>query len=116
MFTIDAVVYEALLNALNNLHFVDRSGDLSDMNFISEDLWLADTAVIENLTLRQGEWDINLLFAHHKMPLRFLSRRITSQSCPKKAAMMAGFMRRLAAKDQRGTLRVSLDDLYLNSN
>ena len=36
--------------------------------------------------------------------------------CPKRAVMMASFMRRLAAKDQRGTLEINIDDFKLPKN
>lgn len=71
------------------------------MNFYCDDFWLSDAAVIEYLELRKGAWEINLLFAHHKTPLKFLSRRITSQSRPKCARTMAFYMRRLAAKTKK---------------
>jgi hypothetical protein len=86
------------------------------MNFYRNDFWLSDTAVIERLQKRKGTWEINLLFAHHKTPLKFLTRRITSHTCPKRAQTMAFYMRRLAAKDQRGTLSLDINDLHLSLN
>jgi hypothetical protein len=115
-FILDPRLYQQVLQGMNSLHFTDHVGAACDLDFIKADYWLADSAVIDRLVLRKGTWDINLLFAHHTTPLRFLSRRITSHSCPKRAAMMAGFMRRLAAKDQRGTLRLSLEHLDFNCN
>jgi hypothetical protein len=115
-FNMDDDVYQSLLDALNNQHFTDKSGDASDMDFIKEDLWLSDTAVIDILRRREGLWEIHLLFVHHQQPLKFLSRRISGHSCPKKATLMAFYMRRMAAKDQRGTLKVDIAELNLQAN
>ena len=115
-FRLDNNTYRMMLQSLDNLHFSDGVGEVRDLNFIKDDVWLYDTAVIENLERRRGTWEINLLFAHHEQPLKFLSRRITTQACPKRAAMMAFYMRRLAAKDQRGTLEVKLQDFNLSPN
>ncbi len=115
-FTMPAELYAKMLDELSNLFFTEKIGLDSDMNFYRNDFWLTDAAVIELLLLRKGAWEINLLFAHHKTPLKFLSRRITSHSCPKRARTMAFYMRRLAAKDQRGTLTLDINDLNLTLN
>ena len=115
-FSMPPEVYAKMLDGLSNLFFTEKLGLDSDMNFYRDDFWLSDTAVIELLLLRKGSWEINLLFAHHKTPLKFLSRRITSHSCPKRARIMAFYMRRLAAKDQRGTLSVNINNLNLSLN
>jgi hypothetical protein len=115
-FQLDDDFYHDLLKMLNNLHFSEQIGVQKDMDFIKDGVWLSDTAVIENIWRRRGIWEIHLLFAHHKQPLKFLSRNITKQSCPKKAATMASLMRRLAAKDQRGTLVLNIEDLKLPLN
>jgi hypothetical protein len=115
-FSMPSELYAKMLDELSNLFFTEKLGLDSDMNFYRDDFWLSDTAVIELLQLRKGCWEINLLFAHHKTPLKFLSRRITSHTCPKRAQTMAFYMRRLAAKDQRGTLKVDINDLHLTLN
>lgn len=116
VFTMPSELYAQMLDGLSNLFFTEIPGLDVDMNFYRDDFWLSDTAVIESLLLRKGAWEVNLLFAHHKIPLKFLSRRITSHSCPKRAQVMAFYMRRLAAKDQRGTLQVDINDLHLSMN
>lgn len=116
VFTMSTDSYSRMLDGLSNLFFTEKLGVDADMNFYRNDFWLSDTAVIESLQLRKGAWEINLLFAHHKTPLKFLSRRITSHSCPKRARTMAFYMRRQAAKDQRGTLTLDLNDLNLTLN
>jgi hypothetical protein len=115
-FSMDENSYADLLAMLNNLHLTERSGADQDLLFIYEDWWLGDTAVIENLALVQGAWQIRLLFAHHKHPLKFLQRSIVSFASKSKAELTAFYMRRLAAKDQRGTLTVSITDLTLSDN
>lgn len=109
-------LYAKMLEELSNLFFTEKLGQDADLNFYRNDFWLSDAAVIELLQLRKGAWEVNLLFAHHKTPLKFLSRRITSHSCPKRAQTMAFYMRRLAAKDQRGTLTLNINDLNLSLN
>lgn len=115
-FTMPAELYSKMLDGLSNLFFTEKLGLDADMNFYRDDLWLSDTAVIELLQYRKGCWVIHLLFAHYKTPLKFLSRRITSHSCPKRARTMAFYMRRLAAKDQRGSLTLDINDLHLSLN
>jgi hypothetical protein len=116
VFMMPPALYAKMLDELSNLFFTEKLGLDADMNFYRDDIWLSDTAVIETLLLRKGTWEVSLLFAHHKMPLKFLTRRITSHSCPKRARTMAFYMRRLAAKDQRGTLSVDINDLHLSLN
>ena len=115
-FAIDQAAYANLLSGINNLHFTERMGNPSDFALYSDDQWLADTAVIEQLTRSRGEWQVDLLFASVHNPLKFLKRRITANPCPKRAAQQGYFMRRLAAKDQRGTLTVSASQLNLCFN
>ena len=107
----DKAAYTNMLAGLNSLYFSERKGNLTDFRLYYDDLWLADTAVIENLHLYRGEWEVELIFAYIANPLKFIKRRITSHSCPKRAAQQAHYMRRLAAKDQRGTLSVSASQL-----
>ena len=109
-------LYAGMLEGLSNLVFTDRLGHLADMNFYRDDVWLSDTAVVEQLVRRKGTWEVVLLFAHHRLPLKFIRRRITSHTCPKRAGLMAFYMRRLAAKDQRGTLTLNMADLRLCTN
>ena len=63
-FHLDDDAYNELLNMLNNQHFTDRSGHDVDMDFLSDDWWLRDTAVIENIVKSDGMWEIQLVFAH----------------------------------------------------
>ncbi len=105
-----------LLDGLSILFSTEKLGLESDMDFCHDDFWLGDAAVIELLQPRKGTWEISLLFVHHRTPLKFLSRRITSHSSPKRALAMAVFMRRQAAKDQRGTLTLNINDLHLSMN
>jgi hypothetical protein len=115
-FRIDQAAYANLLTGLNNIHLAERKGDMSDFQAYTDDQWLADTAVIEYLTRSKGEWQVGLLFVSITNPLRFINRRITANPCPKRAAQQAFYMRRLAAKDQRGTLTVSVDQLHTCPN
>lgn len=107
-FTIDSDVYTSMLKYIDGFSLTEAIGKSDDANFINEDFWLQDTAVIENIECRSGEWNIYLLFAHHLSPLKFIKRKIVNVSCPKKAFLTAHYMRRQAAKDQRGTLVINM--------
>ncbi|KPM49728.1 hypothetical protein [Jiulongibacter sediminis] len=115
-FHIDPKLYDELLESLNEMHFTESRGNITDFNIYFDDLWLSDTAVVENLSLVQGMWDIQLLFALSNNPLRFIKRSIVSSPDKKRATLTASLMRRLAAKDQRGTLCIRIEDLNLSEN
>lgn len=110
---LDSSAYAELLNLLNNQHFIDRPGHSVDMDFLTDDWWLRDTAVIDNVIKRAGMWEIHLVFAHYLEPQKLIKRVISSYTCKKKAELGAWYMKRLAAKDQRGTLEVNLDDFTI---
>lgn len=112
-FNLGERAYQELLNLLNNQHFTEKPGLEADMNFLADDLWLKDTAVIEGVVERNGLWEIQLVFAHYKEPQKLIIRAIDRYTDKKKALLSAGYMRRLAAKDQRGTLRVNIQDFNL---
>lgn len=115
-FAIDDSSFSALAEMLNNIRDTERSGADHDLRFIYEDWWLHDTAVIEHLHLMKGSWEVRLLFAHAKQPTKFLQKRITSAADQQRAALTAYYMRKLAAKDQRGTLVINVQDLRLSNN
>ena len=108
--------YNQLLNLLNNQHFTEKPGMPSDMEFLSDDWWLRDTAVIENIVKREGMWEIHLVFAHYQEPHKLIKRVISRHACKKKEILSATYMRRLAEKDQRGTLKVNIDDFRICSS
>lgn len=108
-FNLSSDLYAEMLNRLNALHLTDRLGFDGDLSVFEEDRWLCDSAVVERTLLRKGAWDVVLVFVDFATPLRLLARRITTNPCPKRAALIATLMRRLAAKDQRGTISVSID-------
>ncbi len=115
-FYLDERAYQELLDACNNLHFTEIVGGVVDFNLMYDDYWLQDSAVIENIKLVQGEWEIYLIFAHYKNPYRLIKRKITSCFCQSKAQTFARYMRRQAAKDQRGTLQVDQSMFQYNGN
>ncbi|TDB60386.1 hypothetical protein [Arundinibacter roseus] len=115
-FQMDAAAYTALMQGMNEQYFVEKKGNLLDFRLYYDDLWLADTAVVDVVHRSKGEWAVDLIFANIHNPLKFIRRYITSHPCPKRAAQKAEFMRRLAAKDQRGTLIVSIQSLEMCQN
>ena len=101
---------------LAELNEVERKGSLVDFAPFCEDRWLADTAVIEDVARVRGEWRVALVFAHVRNPLRLIRRFITAYSSGRRATLQGYYMRRLAARDQRGTLTVSVEQLELCLN
>lgn len=105
-----------MLDLIHSNHTTNRAGQPDDIAFYQDDFWLQDTAVVENLEYRQGSWSIYLVFALHNCPLQFIKRKITNFACVKKAELSAHYMRRLAAKDQRGTLIIDPCPILYNIN
>lgn len=95
-----------MLDIVNQSMRLDQPGQASDLVFTQQDYWLQDTEVIERVDRLEGQYQIALVFVHIWNPLRWVLRKIRSYACPQRAAMAAHYMRRQAAKDQRGTLRV----------
>lgn len=115
-FRIDSKTYVQLMQGLNDMFFCEKKGNSSDFKLYFDDLWLSDTAVIDDIHKSKGEWAVDLVFASIHNPLKFIRRFIVSHPCPKRATQKAYFMRRLAAKDQRGTLEVNIELLNLCQN
>lgn len=83
-FIINTEAYAKMLGYLDNLSTTDKPGLGKDSFFIAQNYWLQDTAVVENIEYRNGQWEIALVFAHTSFPLKLLKRKITSFGCPKK--------------------------------
>ena len=115
-FHLDEQAYQELLNLLNNQHFTEVVGSIVDFNLLFDDAWLQDSAVIENLECHRGQWEVHLVFAHYRNPYRLIKRRITTCFCRSQAETHASYMKRLAAKDQRGTLTIDGDLFRFNAN
>ncbi len=115
-YSIDKKLYNEILNYLSNQYFVEIRGVLNDLNFLIDDLWMRDTAVIENIEYRRGEWKIFLVFSHYKNPLLLIRREISVCFELNKAKLYGEYMRRIAAKDPRGTLLLDIDDFELHHN
>jgi hypothetical protein len=93
-----------------------KSAMPEDLDFINEGAWLKDAAVIDSVSKRNGAWEVYLVFAHYKDPLKFIVRHITKCHSERKALAAAFYIKKGAAKDRRGTLTVSLNDLNLCRN
>jgi hypothetical protein len=115
-FTIDDTTYRAMLAGLNSLYRTDRPGRAADSYFLYRDNWLPDTAVAERLVKRRGQFQVYLVFAYAHDPFRFLSRYITTCVDQRRAGVMAHYLRRQAAKDQRGTISLREDQWPLPPN
>ncbi len=115
-FKISEKAYNYLLYSLNNQHFTEQQGKEKDLNFLADDSWLGDTVVIDCVVCRRGMWEIHLIFAHYKIPCKLLKRIITHTYHFNKAAQTAYLMKKLAAKDQRGTLKLDESDFKFTHN
>ncbi len=113
---LDEMAYSVMLDSINVFYTCNKPGCAIDIDFIKDDYWLQNTAVIENVEKRKGCWEISLVFAHHLYPFKFIKRNITKFSCFKKATFTAQYMRRVAAKDQRGTLTVHQENANITFN
>jgi hypothetical protein len=113
---LDDEAYSVMLCFLDNQHFTEKAADEENLVFLRNDWWLADTAVIDTINFREGGWEVFFTFANYKRPLQFIVRKIIRCYSEAKAKTAAHYMRRQAAKDQRGTLEVALKDLHLCIN
>jgi hypothetical protein len=113
---LDDDAYHEMLCFLDNQHFIEKPADEDNMVYLKNDWWLSDTAVIESINYNKGGWEVFLTFANYKKPLQLIVRKIVRCYSEEKAITAAHYMRRIAAKDQRGTLTVFLKDLNLCIN
>ncbi len=115
-YTLDKKLYNEILFLLEEQYQKERVGNESDLNFLVDDSWMGDTAVTENVVNSKGLWHIYLVFSHYKNPLLLIRRAISVCFARSKAMVHASYMRRLAAKDPRGTLKMSLSDYKYHLN
>ncbi len=113
---LDHAVYHAMLCFLDNQHLIERPAGEDNLLFLKNDWWLANTAVIETINYNKGGWEVSLTFANYKKPCQLIIRKIIRCFNEGKAKTVASYMRRMAAKDQRGTLSVTIKDLNLCLN
>lgn len=112
---IDKDCYEKLMDFMNTQYSADLKGEYVDLDLFYSDDWLLDSAVIDNVVERNGNWDVYLVFAHVFNPMKMIKKKITKCTSLKKAELTANYMRRQAAKDQRGTLRLN-DSMFKSCN
>jgi hypothetical protein len=113
---LDDKAYHVMLCFLDNQHFIEKPADEDNLLFLKNDWWLADTAVIETINFKRGGWEVFLTFANYKKPLQLIVRKIVRCFSEGKARTAAHYMRRMAARDQRGTLSITINDLNLCIN
>jgi len=113
---LDDDAYHEMLCFLDNQHFIEKPADEENMQFLKNDWWLADTAIIESVNYNKGGWEVYLTFANYKKPCQLIVRKIIRCFNEHKARTIAHYMKRMAAKDQRGTLSVTIKDLNLCIN
>ncbi|MEO0898109.1 MAG: hypothetical protein AAFY71_16990 [Bacteroidota bacterium] len=113
---LDKSSYKLLLAYKKATSKVDQKGNEEDFEFLYDDLWLQDAVVLERVVKLNGTWNLFLLFAHMNNPLLLIHRFIKTQYSFEKAMLDAVYMRRLAGKDQRGTLKLNTNQFQISSN
>jgi len=113
---LDGKLYNSILNRLEGQFSTEIVGTKTDMNFLINDRWMRDTAVVENIIHRNGLWRIFLIFAHYKNPMLLIRREISVCFRKDRAVIYAQYMRRIAAKDPRGTLEVDINHFTIPTN
>ena len=108
---LDKKTYKLLLQFKQHSMDSGKLGKNRDLDFLQDDLWLQDAAVFDRVVRINGSWQVFLVFVHYRNPLLLIKRFIKSQISRQKAKVDAVYMKRLAAKDQRGTLHVN-PELY----
>ncbi|MCU0450980.1 MAG: hypothetical protein MUC97_14270 [Bernardetiaceae bacterium] len=111
---LDDFAYNALLTWVDQLPLAEKAAQANDLAGLEKDAWLADSAVVAHSVRCQGAWEVRLLFANPSPPYRLLQKTIARYSCPRRAALTAELMRRQAAKDQRGTIKINPPELDTN--
>ena len=113
---LDNDAYNVMLCFLDNQHFTEKPAEEENLFFLKNDWWLCDTAVIDTINYSKGGWEVYFTFANYRKPLQLIVRKIIRCFSEEKASTAAHYMRRQAAKDQRGTLTVTIKDLNLCIN
>ncbi len=106
---LDSATYNKILDNCKKLAATGKKATAIDMDFLSDDDWLVDSAVLNQIRKRKGGFEVYLVFAWASFPFRMLVRRIDWYTNERKALLHASFMTRVASKDPRGTLTVSCD-------
>lgn len=99
-----------------DLKNTETLGGRKDFAFMKEDEWLKDSAVLDRIESYKGQWSVSLVFADPARKNTFIIRPM--RNCPtySKAVITAGYMKRVAAKDPRGTITIDPGSYDLSSN
>jgi hypothetical protein len=109
-------VLSAMNNFLDNENCVGQMARDEDVKQLTNGSWLKNAAVIDDISGRNGAWDVSMVFANYKNPLQLMMKKITRCYSQQRAMVAAFYIRKEAAKDIRGTLTVSVNDLNLCYN
>ncbi|KAB8152628.1 hypothetical protein EZY14_012450 [Kordia sp. TARA_039_SRF] len=80
------------------------------------DKWLMDAEVQSQITYEKGRWVVSLIFIDTKDPNRILIKKINDYRSQRLAEIAALHMKNTAAKDVRGTQKVTKDAYNFNNN
>lgn len=115
-FTISDRVLTEMYYFLYYEKFDGKIAPPEDLLFMEDGTWLKDAAVFDEIRIREGAWDVYLVFANNKKPLQLIVKNITRCFSEQKAISAAFLIRKEAEKDQRGTLSISINDLDVCNN
>jgi hypothetical protein len=114
--SLDRYTYELLLTYKQSSQDADKKGSKKDLIFLEDDLWLQDSVVFEWVAKLRGSWQVFLVFVYYKDPCLLIKRFIKESISEKSSRLQAHYMRRVAAKDQRGNLLVDTSSLCMCAN
>ncbi|MEM6629233.1 MAG: hypothetical protein AAF694_06150 [Bacteroidota bacterium] len=113
---LDPGAYSLLLNYKQSSQNTGKKAVSEDLEFLAEDLWLQDTVVFDWVVKLNGSWQIFLVFVYSKDPFLLIKRFVKSHISEKRARLEGHYMKRVAAKDQRGNLLVEQQKLNICPN
>lgn len=81
-----------------------------------KDAWLLDAEVQYAIEEINSRWEVSLVFIDTKDPKHILIQKIGEYRSEKLAEIYAKNMQQTAAKDRRGTQKVTKNDYDINDN
>ncbi len=81
-----------------------------------EDNWLLDAAVQYKVAPCKGRWEVSLIFINTKDPNQVLVQPISDHRTKRLAEIHGQYMQQTAAKDPRGTQKLSKNAYDINNN
>lgn len=95
----------------------DFAGDVSDLAFLLDAGWLRRSTVHTRVVPSKDGWEVHLVAADTRSPLRLISRHIDTLPTEKKAAFhAAAYLRTAESNRQEETQQTGYEDLDICTN